>query len=382
VGAAMMVSCGAAIVTESFPARETGRGLGFFGVAASMGFILGPVVGGLLLDWLSWRSIFYVRVPMGLITLAMSWRLLKKDRIRTDPIHLDLAGTCFSTAGLFFIIYGMSLASRFGLSSSRVLGLVGAGLASIFLFAAVERKVRAPLIDLDLFRNRIFSGATLSLFLTFVAAPFYILIMPFYLMEGVALSPSSAGLLMASLSLTTIAVGPISGWLSDRYGPVWFSTSGAWIMALAFFAMRGFDLQTTVGEIIPILVLMGVGIGTFQAPNNSTIMKAAPRDRLGTASAIIATVRQVGMSLGMAMAGAIFTVRQILHQSELTSNGVELGYAARMAIPLAFKEAILISVSLSLLIGFLSLLTGAKADGQGKDRPETASLGVPSQEAK
>ncbi|MFH1490535.1 MAG: MFS transporter, partial [Pseudomonadota bacterium] len=246
LGASMMVSCGAAIVTEAFPPEETGRGLGLFGVAVSIGFIIGPVLGGFLLDLLSWRSIFYVRAPIGLITLILSWTLLKKDRITKGPMRLDILGTCLSSIGLFSMIFGVSQMKRFGPSSLTVLGLITFGLACIVLFILTERRVREPLVDLSLFNNRTFSGAMLSLLLTFVAAPFYILIMPFYLMQGISLSASAAGLLMAVLSLTTIVSGPVSGWLSDRYGAVWFSTSGAWLIAIAFFAMRSFDLQTTV----------------------------------------------------------------------------------------------------------------------------------------
>ena len=358
VGGAMMVSCGAAIVTEAFPRGETGRGLGLFGVAVSLGFIMGPVLGGFLLDWLGWRSIFYVRIPLGLITFLMSCLLLKKDRARKGPMRLDLAGTGLSSLSLFCLVFSMSQMKQFGPLSPLVLGLLGLGIAGIVMFILVERRVQDPLVDLSLFKSRVFSGAGLSLFLSFMAAPFYILIMPFYLMQGINLSPSATGLLMAVLALTTIVVGPLSGWLSDRYGTVWFAMSGSWIIAAGFFLMRGFDLQTRVSSIIPVLVLLGLGVGTFQVPNNSTMMRSVSRDRLGTASALIATFRQVGMTFGMALAGVIFSARRLIHQEALIDKGTDLSHATRLSIPLSFHEVLWISISLSFFVGVLSLYTG------------------------
>ncbi|MFH1491109.1 MAG: MFS transporter, partial [Pseudomonadota bacterium] len=287
---------------------------------------------------------------------------------RKGPMRLDILGTCLSSLGLFCMIFGVSRMRQFGPSSPTVLGLIAFGLSCIVIFILTERRVREPLVDLSLFKNRTFSGAMLSLLLTFVAAPFYILIMPFYLMQGISLSASAAGLLMAVLSLTTIVSGPLSGWLSDRYGAVWFSTSGAWLIAIAFFAMRSFDLQTTVSSIIPVLVVMGLGVGTFQVPNNSTIMKAVPRDHLGTASALLATFRQVGMTFGMALAGTLFSARRLVYQNELVSSGAGIAHSAKMSIALTFREVLMISVALSVLIGVISLLTGLSTAGKGPGR--------------
>ena len=375
VGAAMSVACGPAIVTEAFPPEERGKGLGLLGVAVSLGFILGPTLGGFLLEWLTWRSIFSVRVPVGLITLFMIFFLLKKDHVRPGRIELDFKGAFTSSAGIFCVVLGMSQINRFGLGSLQVSLLIGFGLLSLLVFMFIERRAHEPIVDLSLFKNRVFSSATWSLFLTFVAVPGYILIMPFYLMHGLGLTASAAGLLMAVNAMTTIVVGPVSGSLSDRFGPVWFSTIGAAATAAAFYCMRGFDLETSVTTIVPVLVLLGVGVGCFQPSNNSMIMGAVTREHLGTASALIATQRQVGLSLGMALAGSLFSVRRVMYQAELLEQGLETDSVARLSIPLAFQDVLVISVLICLLVVLLCMFSGEKktrAVESGRAEPGTA----------
>ena len=375
VGTAMSVACGPAIVTEAFPPEERGKGLGLLGVAVSLGFILGPTLGGFLLEWLSWRSIFYIRAPVALITLFMILFLLKKDHARPGRIRLDFKGAITSSVGMFCLVLGMSQISKFGFASLQVSFLIVLGLLSLLFFMLIERRVEEPLVDLSLFKNRVFSSATWSLFLTFVAVPGYILIMPFYLMHGVGLTASAAGFLMAVNAMTTIVVGPISGSLSDRFGPVRFSTIGAAATAAAFYLMRGFDLETQITTIVPILILLGVGVGCFQPSNNSIIMGAVTREHLGTASALIATQRQIGLSLGMALAGSLFTARKTVYHAELLGQGLKSDYVTRLSIPLAFQDVLLFSVFICFSVVVLCLFSGERkirTIESGKVEPGTA----------
>jgi EmrB/QacA subfamily drug resistance transporter len=350
LGAAMTIACGTAIVTEAFPPKEIGKGLGFLGVAVSFGFIIGPVVGGFLLDWFDWRAIFYVRLPFGLVTLFMAISLLKGSPGRSGRLHLDIPGILTSTAGLFCLVFGVSQVRKYGIDSPFVHVLIGSGLFFLVVFVFIERKTANPIVDLTLFRNRAFSNAAMALFLLFVAVPSNVLIMPFYLMRGILLTASEAGLLLAVHSVTAMVFGPISGWLSDRFGPFWFAIVGSAALSAGFFLMRFFDLQTSVAMIVPVLILSGLGVAAFQAPNNSMIMGGAPRNRLGTASALIATLRQVGLSLGMAVTGAVFTARQAVYEARFVEAGAVLGEGARRAIPPAFHDTLLISGILGILV--------------------------------
>jgi EmrB/QacA subfamily drug resistance transporter len=372
LGAAMCVSCGTAIVTEVFPLRELGRSLGLLGVAVSLGFIIGPVVGGFLLHWLDWRSIFYVRAPLSFMVLIMALILLKKDEKAADTVTLDLLGTLISSVGMFSLIFGMSQIRKLGMKSPLVLLLIGIGILFLGVFVLIERHARDPIVDLSLFKNHLFSRASLGLFLMFTSAPSYILIMPFYLLHGLGWSASKAGLLLAVHSMTTIIFGPISGWLSDRLGASWFQIIGALAITAAYFFMRTFDLHTPVSGIVPVLILLGVGVGTFQPPNNSTIMGATPRDRLGTASALIATLRQIGISLGMALAGTLFATRRAIYQAELVKKGMGQEAIISLSIPPAFHDVLLISICIGFAVVILSLFGGKEQSGT--DSPDTATF--------
>jgi len=366
VGAAMSISCGTAIVTEAFPHTETGKGLGLLSMAVSIGFILGPILGGILLNWLDWRAIFYVRVPIGVAVCIMAVRLLKRDSVRPTQVKLDVAGTIASSVGLFCLVFGISQVKAHGPTATRVILFVGAGFLILILFVWLERRAVDPIVDLSLFKNRVFSFAAASLFLFFVAAPPYVLVMPFYLMEGVGLSAMETGFLLAVVSMVTIVSSPLSGALSDRIGRVWLSAFGAAATTAAFYLMQSFDLDTRIILIIPVLVLLGIGVGSFQPPNNSTIMGSVVRERLGSASALIATQRQVGISLGMALAGAMFAERRMDYMSRLTRDGASATDAFRQSIPPAFHDVLLISVILGAAATSLALLSIKKDLGDRK----------------
>jgi EmrB/QacA subfamily drug resistance transporter len=356
VGAAMTISCGAAIVTEAFPAHEVGKGLGSLGVSVSLGFIAGPVIGGPLLDFLDWRSIFYVRIPLGLAAFLMAILFLDKDQPRHGRLNLDLRGTLTSTAGIFLFVFGVSQMRDYGLVSFRVFLLAGTGLALIAVFVLLERRAQNPILDPALFKDKVFSSAMGALLLHFVAAPPYMLIIPFYLMLGLHMRASEAGLLMAATSVTTLVFGPASGWLSDRFGRVWFAAIGAAAAALSFVFMLGFDLQSSTGSVAAVFVLLGVGAGTFQPANNSIIMGAVTREHLGTASALIATQRQVGIAVGMAWTGTLFSAWRDGYQEGLVKLGTDGTSASRTAIPLAFHDVLLVSILINVVVVVLCLL--------------------------
>jgi EmrB/QacA subfamily drug resistance transporter len=362
LGAAMIVSCGMTIVTEAFPLRETGRGIGLLGVSVSLGFVIGPVLGGFLLDWLDWRSIFYVRAPVSLLTLILSILLLKKDRPASRAVRLDYMGAVTSFLGLFCLVYGVSR-SRSGLLSPATLVWVGTGVFLLVLFMLLQQRSPDPLLDLSLFRNRTFLVASLALFFNFVAAPPFILIMPFYLLEGIRVEPSEAGFVLAVNAVATSICGPVIGSLSDRFGPERFAAAGTAAMGAAFVLMMFFDVHTGMPAIVAVLILLGIGIGMFQTPNSSMIMGSVPRNRLGTASALLATLRQVGLSIGMAFAGALFASRLLAHQSHWIRQGAEGGEAVRQSIPMAFHETLVFSIVLSLVVFVLSLVKRKESGG-------------------
>lgn len=363
VGTAMSMACGAAIITEAFPPEERGLGLGLLAVSVSAGLIIGPVLGGFLLGWFDWRSIFYFRIPLGLLVLVLAVICLKKDEPKPLKVPFDWVGTLLSSIGLAALMIGVNQLHRFGLNSPLFYGLMGLGLGCFLLFIAAEKKASNPLVDLTLFHNRVFSGSVGGLFMMFLTYSAYILLMPFYLLQGVGLKPEQAGIMMTVVSLVAIFIGPISGRLSDRYGPAVFSTLGAAVTVVAFFLFTGWTAEETWIGMLPALSLAGLGMGMFQSPNNSSIMGAVPKDRLGTASAMIATSRQVGISLGTALAGTIYSQRLVHHNLELNRLGFHGQGAERTAVSLSFNDAFLTSAVLMTTVVALSLMTWTGKEG-------------------
>ena len=355
VGAAMVIICGPAIVTDAFPHDELGKGIGLTGASASLGFIIGPILGGLLLKWFNWPSIFLTRFPFGVIIFFMALVLFKRDAAVEKKVRFDIAGTLTSSFGLFLLILGVSQITRLGYKSPIILTLILLGVLGLTIFVLVERKAAEPVVDLSLFHDKIFAISILILFLSFMTYPSYLLIMPFYLMEGLGLTSSEAGVLMAVTAIVSVIVSPISGALSDRFGPRWLLVFGTVSTLISYILMMNFDLQTGSRFIIYVMVLMGVGIGTFHTPNNSTIMGAVPKDRRGTASALLATKRNVGLSLGMALTGTIYSARRLIYESELLKEGADKAYAAVQSIPTSFHDTLLVSILIQSVVVILCL---------------------------
>lgn len=331
--------------------------MGLVALSVSVGLISGPVLGGFLLEWLDWRSLFYMRIPIGLIVLLMAQVFLKKDHRRIEKIRFDWLGTIFSSGGLACLMIGVNQLHRLGLKSPQFYLLMGLGLLCLIIFIFVEKQALDPIVDLSLFNNRIFSAAVASLFLLFLTYSAYILLMPFYLLQGVGMTSSKAGVVMTIVSMMALIVGPISGKLSDRFGQTWFATLGAVVTILSFGLMVQFDDKGRMIDLIPAFILAGLGVGMFQSPNNSSIMGAVSQERLGTASAMIATSRQVGISLGMALSGTIYSGRFLYHQGELARQGLPVEMVERQAVTLSFSDAFLVSTILMVSVVILSLMT-------------------------
>jgi EmrB/QacA subfamily drug resistance transporter len=363
VGSAATGACGYAIVAEAFPPSERGKGLGLLGMSVSAGFITGPILGGLLLS-VHWRAIYLVRTPFGLITFVLARIFLKADRLRAGAAPLDLLGTIFSSLGLCGVLFGVSQFKAAATSPWTCYLPLTLGAACLLVFILVELRVQDPIVDLGMFRNRVFSCAIFSLFFVFLAYPVFTLTMPFYLMQGLNVHPSTAGVFMAIVSMGTIVFGPISGSLSDRYGVVKFATLGAFIAALSFVLMRGFALTTSPAHIVLVLFMYGLGIGMFQPPNNSTIITAVTPDRLGTASAMITTQRSVALSLGTALTGLLFSLRLDTYKTVLAQTGLAASEAARRAIPPALHDVLVLFIVAQFVAAALALAARTRRGGR------------------
>ncbi|UCB42918.1 MAG: MFS transporter [Dehalococcoidales bacterium] len=307
VGAAMTVALSNAIVTDVFPDQERGKALGILGAVVSAGLLSGPILGGPLLDALDWPSIFYVRVPVGIISVIMAFVLLKEQRSTDTSLKFDWGGAGTLFGGLACLLLFLNLGSKQGFTDIPILGMCAGAVVLLGLFIIIERRASQPILNLGLFRSRIFTSGIVSMGIMFLCISANTFLTPFYLIHGLGRSYAQSGPFFAVISSTTLIVGPVSGWLSDRIGSRILCTIGMTFVSLALFLLSRLGIESSTPEILLRFALLGFGLGMFSSPNNSSIMGSVPRESLSTGSAMIATVRQVGMSCGIAIAGAIFT---------------------------------------------------------------------------
>ena len=358
VGSSMTVAISTAIVTAVFPSQERGKALGILGGVVSAGLLSGPVIGGILLDALDWRAIFYTRVPVGIIGIVMAGTLLKEQRDSTTVFKFDLAGAITLFGGLSCLLLFFNIGGRTGFSSMSALALAGSTVLLLALFIFFERRARQPIVDLNLFRNRPFAFGIISLIIMFVAISANTFLMPFYLINGLGHSASKTGLIFASISCTAIIVGPLSGWLSDKIGSRVLCTIGMALICTALFLLSRLSIESSEVDVLFRLVIQGIGSGMFSSPNNSTIMGSIPREKLSTGSAMIGTVRQIGMSSGIAVAGAIFTSRQVFHANQLVDKNLEPLMLSKLSLISGFQDTLLIGSIVCSIAILTSLVRG------------------------
>jgi EmrB/QacA subfamily drug resistance transporter len=308
VGAAMIGATSAAIVTDIFPPEKRGKALGVNVLAVYTGLAVGPTVGGVLVQALGWRSIFYINVPIGIaVSLIAAIRLKESGELRTPNEHFDRLGAASFTGGLSLFLLGLTLTGSSSWTDPVVLGSLLGGLCLILLFLGLElKRGEQALLDLDLFRkNRLFAAANLSALLNYTAyfaVPYFL---SFYLQTLQGISPLITGLILMAMPVPMAVLSPISGWLSDRIGSRLLASSGMGLMCVALLFLSQLALSTPLPYLAAMLFLLGVGMGMFSAPNTSSVMGSVDKGHLGVASGTIATMRFVGQALSLAVMGAV-----------------------------------------------------------------------------
>ncbi len=304
LGAALLFAPSVALLTDAFPSRERGRAIGLNAVVVALGISTGPTLGGFITEYFSWRWIFYVNVPLGALGLAATWKILGQSRRQAQ--RFDPFGAILLAVGLASITLGLSFGQEWGWTSPRLFGAATLGVAALVAAVLVEQRVRDPILDLSLLRNRQFASAMLSLVLSFLALFAVSFLLPFYLENLRGFPTVQSGLLLTPLSLTVAVVAPLSGSLADRVGSRWLAAGGLACACVGLFFLAQVGADTAVPDLVWRLVIIGLGVGTFQSPNNRALMSAAPGSEQGEASGLLGTGRVVGQSLSVAIAGAVF----------------------------------------------------------------------------
>ena len=320
VGSVMMLGLGMAIVTEAFPPQERGKAIGLNGTFVSIGIVLGPTLGGLILSAASWRWIFLVNLPIGLLGAFLAWRYVP-DKRPSGSQRFDFAGAMLLFISLLALLLALTMGQQLGFGDSRILALFAAALIFLVIFIWVEWHHEQPMIDLSLFRNRQFSLSLLIGGLVFVALAGTMLL-PFYLQNMRGFSLQQVGLMMAMIPVFLGVAAPLSGIASDKYGTRRIASLGLLIVVAGYWVMGGFDLTTTLLVFAVGTVPIGIGVGIFQSPNNSAVMGSVPSEHLGVASGLLGLSRTLGQTMGIALFGALWAGRVTNFLGEAPVDGV------------------------------------------------------------
>ncbi|MGO8946476.1 MAG: MFS transporter [Ktedonobacterales bacterium] len=325
-GGAMLAANGMAIITEVFPAEQRGQAMGFNAVTWGLGSMLGPVLGGIILAFSSWRWIFLVNLPIGIVATLAAYLLLHDTAPTPKGERFDLVGALLFSVGLVALLLGITGGIGPGWISPGILTLFAISLACLVAFVIRERHVAYPMLDLHLFDNHqyAFSVAAAALQSLSVFAVNFLLI--FYLQGVRGYSPLIAALLILPLPVVTSIVGPLSGRWADRRGGTMPATMGLVVQCTALLLLVFLRPATPYVVLGVALALLGLGGGLFWSPNTSITMGAAPRNRLGVASATLNTMRNLGMMFSFALALAVAAAAM----PPATMNAVFLGTVGRL----------------------------------------------------
>jgi EmrB/QacA subfamily drug resistance transporter len=312
VGAAMIFALGFAITTEAFPPTERGRALGINGTMVSLGIMAGPIVGGLIIEATDWRWIFFVNLPIGIIGTITAVRFIPNTKPRGGQ-RFDFAGAVAFFFGLLGFLLGLTLGQEAGFTAPAVLGLLAVSIISFVAFVAIEHRVDQPMLDLTLFRRQDLSVNLVTGFVAFFAISGLLLLAPFYLTDVVGLSPSEIGLVLGAIPITMGIIAPLSGSLSDRIGTRSVTVTGLAIMTAGYVLAAGLLDGVALLGIIVVGLIIGLGMGVFQSPNNSAILGSVPPDRLGVTSGVLAISRMTGTVTGIAVLGTLWAARTVAY---------------------------------------------------------------------
>jgi EmrB/QacA subfamily drug resistance transporter len=308
IGASMLMALGMAIVTEAFPPGERGKALGISGSMVSIGIVVGPVLGGLLIGVLSWHWIFFVNLPVGIVGTWMVLRFVPGSQPRAGQ-RFDLAGAVALFVALVALLLALTGGQQSGFGQPRVQGLMAFSLVVAALFVVIEARSPQPMIDLRLFRNILFDVNLVTGFFTFVCMSGTIILLPFYLQDVLGYAPETVGLMLAVVPIAVGITAPLSGMLSDRVGTRPMTVVGLISLVAGFAAVSSLKVDTTTFGYLLRFLPVGIGLGLFQSPNNSAVMGAVPRNRLGVASGLLSVTRTLGQTTGIATMSALWAGR-------------------------------------------------------------------------
>ncbi len=327
-GAAMTQGTGMAIVIAAFPQAERGKAVGAMMSIVGMGAVFGPAAGGFLVDALGWRSVFFANIPPVVIGIALGWAILvnEVEKGKTGPgSGFDWLGAALSTGALLILLLTITNGHRAGWTSPPILLATLVSLILLVAFIWWERRCSSPLLELRFFQRPNFSFGVAAGFLMFLGSSGVLFLTPFYLQRVLGFSPREAGLVMVPGAICMAFLGPLSGWLSDRFGWRCFTVGGLMLSVTGLLILSTVTPNSSLLLVMPAMILLSCGMGVFYSPNVSSVLSAVERGKYGAVSAFLNLVRNAGGVASIAIATAIVTTTMAASGYQPSLDAVQAG---------------------------------------------------------
>lgn len=303
IGTAMIFVTGLAIITSVYPPHKRGKAIGINVASVYVGLSLGPVLGGLMTQYLGWRSLFFLMIPFGILVIALVYWKLHDEWAASRGEKFDLVGTILYSLMLFLIMYGFS-----GLPNISGIVMLILGVAGLLAFIRWEIKTESPVFNVGLFKNMTFAFSSLAALINYSATFAVTLLLSFYLQYVKDLDPQVAGLILVAQPVVMAITAPIAGRMSDRFNARRIAATGMATVTLALFTFVFLDGNTPINSIIIGLAILGLGFGLFSSPNTNVIMGSVERRFYGVASATVSTMRLIGQTMSIGIATLVFAL--------------------------------------------------------------------------
>ena len=340
LGASALMANSPAIVTTAFPEEQRGKALGMLGSVVSAGFLTGPILGGFLVEHFGWRSIFFINLPIGIIGIYLCSKVLDRD-VPKSSARVDLQGGLLLFSSLTFLLLFLD---RIAQGSDPLLWVwLFLSLFSFGLFIVAETRSSFPLVELKVFKRRLFISSLGASFLSFLISAAHTFVIPFFLQNILEFSPSKTGMFIFPVALTVMVTAPLGGRFSDRVGVRMPATIGLAITSLTVFSFIFLKPGANDLDILWRQVVLGIGISLFNPANNSAIIGSLPRESVGLASSFLALARNLGLVMGVAFAEMVIAFKLPAISLESLKAGPSL-------------ESIQDVWKLMLIVGFLAIL--------------------------
>ncbi len=345
IGSAMITATGMAILISVFPPEKRGKVLGINVAAVYLGLSAGPFIGGMITQYLGWRALFWMNLPIGLLLLVVGVVMLKGEWVEDKGAKYDLPGALILSASLFVSLYAFSQ-----LPSARAFYLLFLGVCGLAAFSIVEHRSKSPIIDVRIFyTNRVFTLSNVAALINYAATFAVTFLVSIYLQKIRGFSPNIAGIVLVSQPVMQTLLSPFAGRLSDRIQPRYVASSGMASCLIGLLLLCFVEEHTHVSYLIGCLIFLGVGFAAFSSPNTKAVMGAVDRRIFGVASAVLGTMRQMGMTFSMGI--VIMVLALYLGDSDVgVSNASQYVDGMRYAF-MVFAVLCLVGVFASLARG-------------------------------